>query len=90
MSYRATAFAVVAAALLLTGAAGVGLAAPTATAADARTSALAAGESAAADLTGVIERIDAILESVLDLLRTLNQLFGLGGEGEGAGGEAGD
>ena len=90
MSHRATAFAAVVAALLVT--AGVGGAVAfggSASVTDARTSALAAGESAAADLTGLIERIDAILETVLDLLRTVNQLFGLGGEA-GEGGAAGD
>ena len=33
-------------------------------------------------LQDFIERIDAILESVVDLLRTLGQLFGEGGGGE--------
>jgi hypothetical protein len=33
-------------------------------------------------LQDLIERIDTILESVVDLLRTLGQLFGEGGGGE--------
>jgi hypothetical protein len=33
-------------------------------------------------LQDFVERIDAILESVVDLLRTLGQLFGEGGGGE--------
>lgn len=44
-------------------------------------------------VTDTLQRIDRILESVLDLVRTINQLFGEGegmegGEG-GAGGESG-
>ena len=37
-----------------------------------------------ADLTGTLERLDAFLETVLDLVRTVSQLFGAGA------GEAGD
>ena len=76
------AFAVVAAVLLVTAAGGVGVVAgaPTgASATDARTDVLAADESAVADLTDAIQRLDEFLETLLDLVRTLNQLFGGGG-----------
>lgn len=97
VNHRATAFAVAAAALLVAAAgvagAGVGaVGAPSASAAagDARTgvgagstaTALAPGQSLA-DITDLIQRIDSILETLLDLVRTANQLFGAGVEGEG-------
>jgi O-acetylhomoserine/O-acetylserine sulfhydrylase-like pyridoxal-dependent enzyme len=46
---------------------------------------LSGGTVAVLQLEGIqdlIERIDAILESVVDLLRTIGQLFGEGGGGE--------
>ena len=93
MSHRTNTLAVVAAALVVAAASvgGVALAAgasasPTDAGTDAPTGTVdgVALQSPLADLTGTLEQLDAFLETVLDLVRTVSRLFGAGA------GEAGD
>ena len=87
MNCRTHAFAVVAAMLVVAASVGVALAAQSASATDAGVAATGTAvgvvlQSPLADLIDLIQRLDAFLETVLDLLRTISQLFGAGETGE--------
>ena len=86
MNHRTHAFAVVVVALVVASASvgGVALAAQSASATDAPAGTVngVALQSPLTDLTDTIQRLDSFLETVLDLLRTISQLFGAGESGE--------
>ena len=88
---RTSAFAVVAA-VVVAGVGVVGIAAGAPASAPGAGTDVATGtadgvalQSPLAGLNDLLQRIDALLETVLDLVRTISQLFGAG-----EGGEAGD
>ena len=93
MNHRANAVAVVAAAVLVTAVSlGIGASASAATVVNtyvgigALTGAVISDalllQSPFADLIDLIQRLDALLETVLDLLRTISRLFGAGQAGD--------